>query len=344
MEESAQVAPSRFASAFWCCFYGAGIIGSLVIYGLLQERIITVPYDGEYFKVSVFLVFCNRIVAILFALCMIAVKGEDLVNTAPFWKYLAISLSSVAASTCQYEALKYVSFPVQMLGKSFKMMPVMLWGMAISGKRYSLQDWLVAAAVTGGVTEFLLTGDISSKHQHGNSSYGLFLLVAFLGLDGFTSTFQEKLFKEHKTSKFNQMLYVNLGSAFVSSGSMIVSGSLMSALSFCMLHPALVRDATYLSASAVGGQWFILSQVKEYGALVFAATMNVRQVVSILLSYATFGHSISLLQVLGLAAVFAALFYKSYAGLTASKEEARPLLKEAKSGADGNQNRQAAGP
>ena len=33
---------------------------------------------------------------------------------------------------------KYVSFAVQMLGKSFKMMPVMIWGMIISGKSYSI--------------------------------------------------------------------------------------------------------------------------------------------------------------------------------------------------------------
>ena len=33
-------------------------------------------------------------------------------------------------------------------------------------------------------------------------------------------------------------------------------------------------------------RFFIYSQIKEFGALVFAATMNVRQVVSILVSYA----------------------------------------------------------
>merc|ERR1719146_348626 len=96
-------------------------------------------------------------------------------------------------------------------------MPVMVWGMAISGKRYALTDWLVAGAVTGGVTEFLLTGQISSEHAQGSSMYGLALLGCFLFLDGFTSTFQEKLFKEHKTSKYNQMLYVNLGSCVISS-------------------------------------------------------------------------------------------------------------------------------
>ena len=36
-------------------------------------------------------------------------------------RYAAVSISNVAATTCQYEALKFVSFPVQMLGKSSKM-------------------------------------------------------------------------------------------------------------------------------------------------------------------------------------------------------------------------------
>merc|ERR1719159_2409963 len=103
------------------------------------------------------------------------------------------------------------------------------------------------------------------------------------------------------------------------------------ALAFAVAHPAFALDALTSSAAAVSGQWFIYSQVKEFGALVFAATMNVRQVVSILLSYAKYGHSITVLQVLGLFVVFAALFYKSFAGMFAApqkKDEATPLLPE----------------
>merc|ERR1719199_898456 len=165
--------------------------------------------------------------------------------------------------------------------------------MVVSGKRYGLTDWMVALMVTGGVTEFLMTGPIASHSTTDNSTRGLLLLAAFLFLDGFTSTFQEKLFKEHTTSKYNQMLYVNLGSAVISSGTIILSGRLGNAVAFAAGHPGFVRDAATLSAAAVGGQWFIYSQVKEFGALVFAATMNVRQVVSILISYAHYGHSIT---------------------------------------------------
>merc|ERR1719333_595750 len=237
-----------------CAGCGIGIIIMLGFYGVIQERVMSVPYGGELFKASIFLVLCNRIFAVVFASTMCAVNQESPVNKAPLWKYFAISLSNVAATTCQYEALKWVSFPVQMLGKSFKMMPVMVWGILISQKNYSLTDWLIAAAVTGGVTEFLMTGSIQAPHgQAGDSVYGLGLLVGFLLFDGFTSTFQEKLFKEHQTSKYNQMLYINIGSAFTSVVSLLVTGGFAEALAFCSAHPSFMVDASMLSGAAVGG-------------------------------------------------------------------------------------------
>uniref|UniRef100_A0A7S4SQ75 Sugar phosphate transporter domain-containing protein n=1 Tax=Alexandrium monilatum TaxID=311494 RepID=A0A7S4SQ75_9DINO len=156
--------------------------------------------------------------------------------------------------------------------------------------------------------------------------------MCFLGLDGFTSTFQEKLFKEHKTSKYNQMLYINSFSGLVSFITLVTSGDVGEAFGFCGKHPLFAADAFFLSASSVGGQWFIYSQVKEFGALVVAATMNLRQVLSILLSYVTFQHPVSGLQVVGLALVFGALSFKSYAGLAADRAkgagEAAPLIRD----------------
>merc|ERR1712187_562224 len=140
--------------------------------------------------------------------------------------------------------------------------------------------------------------------------------------------FQEKLFKEHTTSKHGQMLSLNLGSCVISSFTLVASGRLSSAVGFTMAHPAFFQDAMSLSASAVGGQWFIYSQVKEFGALVFAATMNVRQVVSILISYAKYGHSITMRQIVGLCVIFGALFYKSFSGLLAPSSEKKPLLEK----------------
>mmetsp|Transcript_108913 Transcript_108913/g.351582 ORF Transcript_108913/g.351582 Transcript_108913/m.351582 type:complete len:353 (+) Transcript_108913:50-1108(+) len=320
---------SLWVTAFWCCFYGTGIIAMLLIYGLLQERIMGEPYGNDYFGVSVFLVWCNRMVAVIYAIVMIFVKSESMRNSAPLWKYLAVSLSNVGASWCQYEALRYVAFPVQMLGKSFKMMPVMVWGMIISGKRYGLSDWGVAAAVTGGVTEFLLTGTIAAKHQHGTSVHGLILLLIFLGLDGFTSTFQEKLFKEHPVSKYNQMLYINIISAIITLVAMIATHTVSSAHVFCSVHPAIVVDIIELCLASIVGQWFIYSLVKEFGAFVLATTLAVRQVVSTLISYIYYRHPITHLQVVALVLVFGALLLKTFLrlrNLTEKSLEKRRLM------------------
>jgi len=317
---------SQWHQGFWCAFYGASLVATLVIYGVLQEKIMTIPFGGELFTVSAFLVLCNRIVNIIYAASMLRLNGESLENKAPVWKYLLISVSNVVATTCQYECLKYVSFPVQMLGKSFKMMPVMLWGMAISGKKFSALDWGVSLAVTLGVTEFCMTGPMSSPGDTHDSLKGIVLLLVFLAADGLTSTFQEKLFKEHNTSKFNQMFYVNAGSAVISLVTVLAMGKLSYCIGFSMAHGEFVASVMLLSSAAAGSQYFIYSQVKEFGALVFAATMNVRQVASILVSYSYYHHMITLQQAGGLLLVFAALFYKSFVGLTRDKSEETKLI------------------
>jgi len=290
----------------------------------------TIPYggpDGEKFGDSVFLIMINRICAVMLGVGGILVCRESFLNTAPLWKYLVISLTNVYASTCQYEALKYVSFPVQMLGKSFKMMPVMMWGMVVSGKSYNLTDWLIAAAVTGGVTEFLMTGPISSDSGTSTSFRGLAYLLLFLALDGLTSTMQEAVFKEHKTTRYNQMMYVNSCSTVVSILTLLFGGGFGRTLAFIGQYPKLLADSLMLGASSATSQWFILAQVEHFGALAFAATMNVRQVVSIINSYIMYGHYITWMQILGLAIIFIALFYKSLRPLLHKPEgERKPLL------------------
>jgi len=292
------------------------------------------PYDenGTMFEDSVFMVFCNRVASVVFSFSMLLAFREPIMWKAPLWKYVAISLSNVYASTCQYEALKYVSFPVQMLAKSFKMMPVMVWGMFISKKQYKLIDWCIAAAVTLGVTEFLMTGPVSSQEGSSNAIKGFGLLVIFLVLDGFTSNYQELLFREYDTSKYQQMFYVNCASSVISAITLLLSGGMHRSFAFISEYPVLLANAGVLSATSVSSQWFIYSQIKEFGALVFAATMNCRQVVSIVVSCVRYGNPITGLQIVGLLVVFGALFYKSYLGFTGGQPtkggEKEPLLQK----------------
>jgi len=306
--------PSRSDRFLWSILYGLGVVATLVVYGLMQERIMTIPFGNELFTVSTFLVFCNRIVNTAYAASMAKVSQETLHAQAPLWKYMVISFSNVAATTFQYECLKYVSFPTLMLGKTFKMMPVMLWGMYASDKKYSILDWVVAACVSCGAGMFCITGPTGVQPNDPASSIkGMALLFLFLFCDGFTTTYQEKLFKEDRTTKFNQMFYVNGCSMVTSFATLLAMGSFVECLAFSARHSDFLWNVLLLSVVAAASQYFIYSQVQEFGALAFAATINVRQVVSILVSNAAYAHALTRLQSSGLAVVFGALFYKSFA-------------------------------
>uniref|UniRef100_A0A7S1LEF9 Sugar phosphate transporter domain-containing protein n=1 Tax=Alexandrium catenella TaxID=2925 RepID=A0A7S1LEF9_ALECA len=259
------------------------------------------------------------------ATCM----AEDRTCTAPLWKYTVISVVATAASLCQYEALKYVSFTVQMLGKSVKMLPVMLYGAFWAGKAYAGADWLTAAVLTGGVTEFLLTGTFrSAANPSGPVHGGLLYLLGFVLLDALTSSLQERLLRPHMTSKYRQMLQMNLASACIALAMMLMSGHSNSTLDFCGRHQQVVGDIALLSVVAVMAQWFIYCQVQEFGALVFSATMNARQVASIVASYLAFKHRITLWQIIGLAIIATTLCGRSTLALfTDRADEERAMLK-----------------
>jgi len=313
-----------------------GVVVLLGAYGFFQERIMAAPYGtgaaAEYFTFTVFLVFMNRCCSFAFAFVMVLVKGESLKHGPPLWKYAAVSISNVVATTCQYEALKYVSFPVQMLGKSSKMVPVMGWGIAISGKKYGIMDWIIAFSVTAGCTIFLIGGNIISSHKREDAengqgmvlaTMGLLLMMGYLCCDGFTSTFQEKLFKEYTVTPYNQMMYVNFFSILVSCGALMTFGGFPQSFAFAARHPTFIPDCLLLSFSATFGQVFIYATIFWFGALVFAATMNLRQLVSILVSVWWYMHPVTWIQWAGVALCFGGLFTKVYLGhLKYQQEEA----------------------
>ena len=67
-------------------------------------------------------------------------------------------VSQMLAMASSNEALRYVSYPTQVLGKSCKMVPVMAGGVVLGGKSYSAFEYLQVALITAGVCVFNLFG------------------------------------------------------------------------------------------------------------------------------------------------------------------------------------------
>ncbi|XP_015077116.1 UDP-galactose/UDP-glucose transporter 5-like isoform X2 [Solanum pennellii] len=291
----------------------------------IEEKIMRVPYgpNKDYFIYSLFLVFCNRITTSAVSAGVLLASKKALDPVAPLHKYCLVSVSNILTTTCQYEALKYVSFPVQTLAKCAKMIPVMIWGTIIMQKKYKGQDYFVAFLVTLGCSLFILypaEGDtIPYSREMESTIWGVSLMMGYLGFDGFTSTFQDKLFKGYDMEIHTQIFYTTVCSCLLSFTGMIMQGNLLMAIDFVSCHHDCFFDIALLSTVATASQFFISYTIRTFGALTFATIMTTRQLLSILLSCLWFGHPLSWEQCIGAVIVFGALYARSFLNNTQKK-------------------------
>ena len=213
---------------------------------------------------------------------------------------------------------------MQTLAKTAKTVPVMLWGATMLRKRYTPSEYALAALVTSGCTLFLVSGESAATVEvstgassgGGSAAWGGALMAVYLGFDGFTSTFQERLYRGRlyrggqEMTPHHQVLFVTAFSCALALVSLATSGALGPALSFVLDHPACLWDMLLISSTAVTSQFAIAYTIKTYGALVFVAIMTTRQLVSILVSKILFRHPMQAGQWLGLLVVFGTLYAK----------------------------------
>ena len=85
-------------------------------------------HTGEYFTYSYALVFTNRFWTLIMSGMLLMYFKPRTSRSTVIYEYSFPSISNMLSSWCQYEALRYVSFPAVTIFKSFKLAPVMLMG------------------------------------------------------------------------------------------------------------------------------------------------------------------------------------------------------------------------
>ncbi|GAB5034879.1 adenosine 3-phospho 5-phosphosulfate transporter 1-like [Nannochloropsis oceanica] len=302
-------------------FCSAGLICSFLVWGILQERMLTMPYrDGEFFTYSYGLVFTNRLFSLILSSILVWMyERESLtLSTAPLYEYSFPSVSNMLSSWCQYEALAYVTFPTQTLSKSFKLVPIMLMGRMLTNKQYPLYEYATAISIGLGNTLFMMATEnldlgVDSFGQVEDKSgtwCGVMLLLLFLFFDSFTSQWQSRMFSKHEISPVIMMFYLNAFSTVFSFITLVHTRELTPFFHFISKHPSIHLHFWLFSICSTIGQLFIFLTIKTFGPVVFAIIMSTRILLSIAASCFLYGHPIPPLGYLGLAVVFFSIAYR----------------------------------
>jgi solute carrier family 35 (UDP-galactose transporter), member B1 len=283
-----------------------GIYACYLTYGVLQEEIYKFRGpNGEKFTATMFLLLVQCVVNALFAWICMAANGRS-GDKMPLGSFALTGASYIGAMLFSNEALKYVSYPVQALGKSCKMVPVMLFGVLIRGKKYKFFEYACVFLVTAGITAFQLSGK-AKKGDKEDSPYGILLLGLSLAMDGVTGAVQDQLKTKCKPTVHEFMFFTNAAGVVICAALVVLMNQLVPGVMFCVDHPEMVRHLAVFSLTSALGQNFIFLTLKNFDALVLTTVTTTRKFFTILVSVVMYGHQLNRNQWLSVGVVFVGL-------------------------------------
>jgi len=279
-----------------------GLLACYIIWGIAQERIMSFDYDGDKFHWPAVLIFVNRFIASGFA--SVFVKKQ----TTPFFKLSVASFTNVISSLCQYSALKHVIFPIVVVFKSLKMIPVLIVGKYLFKKKYKSRAYVLALFLAFGVSLSLYSSRSNGKEI---APIGIILMLGYVFFDAITSQWQSYIFKKYNTPPFEMMYGITTCSTIFTGVMVLFSGQIDASIAFSSKHPIFLAHLLGLCIPGVLGQWFIFKTIEHHGAATFSMIMTGRQAISLVASCIIFGHTLAPLSIVGVAIVFCVFFIKN---------------------------------
>lgn len=293
---------------------------SYLTWGYMQELIMKSKFEPTpsvpdgMFPSAAFCVFSNRFLAIIVAMIAVKLKhGAVLANNkAPLWAFAPAAFSNTMSSWSQYASLKFVSFPVQTVFKSSKIIPVMIMGKILKDTKYPLTQYVEAFCITVGVAIF----SVASKESNSDTSthlIGLVYLLMYIFFDSFTSQWQDKVYVKYgrpNVDPYQMMLGVNSSAICITTLGLILTNDFPVVIEFLKANPIVFRYNIITAITSASGQLAIFYTIKEFGPIIFTIIMTTRQIFSICLSAVLFHHHISYKSLFGAGMVFGVLFYQ----------------------------------
>ncbi|XP_067146943.1 adenosine 3'-phospho 5'-phosphosulfate transporter 2 isoform X2 [Apteryx mantelli] len=251
---------------FFVCV--SGVFMFYLIYGYLQELIFSVEGFKPFGWYLTLVQFGFYSVFGLIELQLI----QDKRRRIPGKTYMIIAFLTVGTMGLSNTSLGYLNYPTQVIFKCCKLIPVMIGGVFIQGKRYNIADVSAALCMSLGLIWFTLADSTVAPNFN---LTGVVLISLALCADAVIGNVQEKAMKLHNGSNSEMVLYsYSIGFVYILLGLTCTSG-LSPAVTFCSKHPVQTYGyAFFFSLTGYFGISFVLALIKIFGALLAVTAIN----------------------------------------------------------------------
>ncbi|XP_032449012.1 adenosine 3'-phospho 5'-phosphosulfate transporter 2 isoform X5 [Lynx canadensis] len=211
---------------------------------------------------------------------------QDKRRRIPGKTYMIIAFLTVGTMGLSNTSLGYLNYPTQVIFKCCKLIPVMLGGVFIQGKRYNIADVSAAICMSLGLIWFTLADSTVAPNFN---LTGVILISLALCADAVIGNVQEKAMKLHNASNSEMVLYsYSIGFVYILLGLTCTSG-LGPAVTFCSKNPIQTYGYAFLfSLTGYFGISFVLALIKIFGALLAVTVTTGRKAMTIVLSFMFF--------------------------------------------------------
>lgn len=288
----------------WLLFCTIGMVSSLTMYGIVLEFVTS---GGRKLHELSFVFVTTGIYAVVAGVARHAFNEKP--TEISKYHMLTLSMTSIASTFTSVRSLRYVIYPVQILFKSCKPVPVMIFGV-ILGKQYPIRKYVNVAIITFGVALFMGGGNSTPK-QGGDSTMttdstiiGAIMLSVSLCFDGATGAYEDKLMAKDHVEPFDLMYNIQLGKAVISFCTLAIFNGLPAF--FDTLDQGGIM-LVLLGITGACGQVFVFLTISKFGALNCALIGLGRKLLSLLLSFILYGHHLNGFQAVGLTLALAAM-------------------------------------
>ncbi|TDL17721.1 UAA transporter [Rickenella mellea] len=248
-------------------------------------------------------------------------------------RYLQCALFITSAAPFGFAALSHISYPTMVLGKSCKLVPVMLMNVILYRRRFAPHKYLVVFMVTLGITMFMgFGGEKPGKSKKGgappssSSLIGILYLLINLAIDGATNSTQDEIFDRYKVTGQQMMFWINVMCTLVTSVLSVLplpyipvlhpshdgKSELAGALAFIREHPSIVSPLAQFAFTGSLGQLFIFETLQHFGSLTLVTITLTRKLFTMVLSVIVYNHKLTLGQWAGAAVVFAGISVEAW--------------------------------
>ncbi len=309
-----------FADRAHLAFLAIGVWVSFLAFGWSLEALTKPSFPvGTGFSATTerwtffnFLILVQCVGNALVGFVLLKSKGLPLSGGVASREFCIVGAAMLGAHKFGIGALAYVAYPVQVLVKSCKPVPVLVGEVVVANARHPLHKYISVCLLVLGVATFMLNRPDKSSSKsavfewNARTAWGLLLLLGALTCDGIYGPYQNRLKKRHSktVTSFHLMFNVNLWEGIFASIFVVWNGEFGNALAFINRHPDVVPKLGYICLCMAIGSVFINKLQHAYGALTVTLTTTVRKLMTILLSVLWFGHDIAPVQWIGVCMVF----------------------------------------